>query len=344
MYVLFGVSREADSFFIDKGEKMFFEEKFFEKEIRCGFEIPELMKRAWAAQMEVLQVVIDICQNNKLRYYATGGTLLGAVRHKGYIPWDDDIDIALIREDYNELIKILPEQLPYGFVIGGIFSPEKKYWENTKCDYLMVMSDRELWKTEEYIQRFHGYPFNSASIDIFPLDHVPSDKKAYEVQNSLISMGLTIIDNWDVLEERKKLIDEIKKFEQQSSISLNRQYMKYDLLRTLDAIMSMYLSEEGDELDTYGWDCKIRSLKWYESQIIVPFENMEIAIPNGYEEVLTAIYGDWKKFEYNGAAHDYPYYREMEADFRKRLKADGISYTLEEFCKKLYTAVKQQKS
>lgn len=87
---------------------MKFDDDFFKAEVREGFEITSMMKRAWAAQMEVFQVVADVCRKNKLRYFADWGTLLGAVRHKGMIPWDDDIDICLMREEYNELIKILP--------------------------------------------------------------------------------------------------------------------------------------------------------------------------------------------------------------------------------------------
>lgn len=101
---------------------MRFEKEYFEKEIRCDFEVSSCMKHAWAAEMEVLQCVAEICEKNDLQYYAYWGTLLGAVRHGGYIPWDDDIDIALKREEYNRLIDILPKELPDGFVIGGIHS------------------------------------------------------------------------------------------------------------------------------------------------------------------------------------------------------------------------------
>lgn len=81
---------------------MEFASNFFEKEVREGFEVPEMMKRAWAAQMEVLQVVADVCDKNGIQYFADWGTLLGAVRHKGFIPWGDDIDICLRREEYNK--------------------------------------------------------------------------------------------------------------------------------------------------------------------------------------------------------------------------------------------------
>lgn len=104
------------------GAGLKFDNDFFNTEVREGFEISSMMKRAWAAQMEVFQVVSDICNRNGIRYFADFGTLLGAVRHKGMIPWDDDIDISLMRDEYNELIRILPGELPYGFVVAGMYA------------------------------------------------------------------------------------------------------------------------------------------------------------------------------------------------------------------------------
>ena len=92
-------------------KKLEFSADYFKTEVRDGFEVSSMMKRAWAAQMEVLHVVADVCNKNEIRYFADFGTLLGAVRHKGMIPWDDDIDICVVREEYNRLIEILPLSL-----------------------------------------------------------------------------------------------------------------------------------------------------------------------------------------------------------------------------------------
>ena len=81
-------------------------------EYREGFFVEEKMKRAWAAEMEVLKEIDRICNAHGIQYFADSGTLLGAVRHKGFIPWDDDIDIAMKREDYQKFLAVAPKELP----------------------------------------------------------------------------------------------------------------------------------------------------------------------------------------------------------------------------------------
>ena len=90
---------------------MIFEKDFFEDEVRSGFYVPAMMKRCWAAQMEVLQMFSEFCSQQSLRWFAAYGTLLGAVRHKGFIPWDDDIDVWMLRTDYERFIG-LADKLP----------------------------------------------------------------------------------------------------------------------------------------------------------------------------------------------------------------------------------------
>ena len=77
-----------------------------EKETRRGYVISAEMKKVWAVEIELLKKLLNVCENNHLRVWAEGGTLLGAVREKGYIPWDDDIDMAMPRKDYDILRNI----------------------------------------------------------------------------------------------------------------------------------------------------------------------------------------------------------------------------------------------
>ena len=84
---------------------MKYQEEYFTEEVKDGFRVSSLMKRCWAAQIEVLEQFDSICKRLGIKYYAAYGTLLGAVRSGGFIPWDDDIDIWMFREDVNILIE-----------------------------------------------------------------------------------------------------------------------------------------------------------------------------------------------------------------------------------------------
>ena len=77
-----------------------------EKETICGYEVSARMKRIWAMELDMVEKFVEVRRENGLEYMIMGGTLLGAVRHKGFIPWDNDIDILMPRKDFNNLLEI----------------------------------------------------------------------------------------------------------------------------------------------------------------------------------------------------------------------------------------------
>lgn len=117
-------------------------------------------------QIGILQYIHDICEKHGLQYYMSGGTLLGAIRHKGFIPWDDDIDVMLFREDYDKLVQLVKEDSHnYWMTIvdhnnDGYFYPFAK-----------IVDDRTVAKMEDNVTD-HGI-----WVDLFPLDSIPDDDK-----------------------------------------------------------------------------------------------------------------------------------------------------------------------
>ena len=80
-----------------------------EKETKCNFEISKKRKQIWNIELDLLFKLDEVCKKYNLKYWLDGGSLLGAIRHKGFIPWDDDVDLVMLREDYDKLVNRMKE-------------------------------------------------------------------------------------------------------------------------------------------------------------------------------------------------------------------------------------------
>lgn len=297
---------------------MVFEDKFFEEEQREGFVVCEKMKRAWAAEMKVLSEIIRVCEKYGLTYYAIYGTLLGAVRHRGYIPWDDDIDIALKRKDYDKLMQVLPYELPKGYVVSSSYT-DVPHNQPFSC----IMNSDRLLTEEEAKKNFYGCPF-IVGVDVYPLDCLPRDEELSQLWLTLYSMAYDAAKRCEELQQSGEMkvylpqIEELCKFKVEKGIPLKKQ-----LWRLSDRIAGMFTENECDDVVYLGrritWDSEHRMDKaWFDEVIEMPFENMKISIPKGHHEVLTALYGREYMVPYRGGGHEYPFYKKQEAYLKQR--------------------------
>ena len=92
-------------------------DSFLDEEERCGYIVSKQMKEVWAVELDLLAELLRVCKKHGIKVFASGGTMLGAIRHKGFIPWDDDIDMMMFRSDYDKLCAIAAEEFvePYFF-------------------------------------------------------------------------------------------------------------------------------------------------------------------------------------------------------------------------------------
>lgn len=120
-------------------------------------------------QLDLLQAVDAFCEKNEIAYSMSCGTMLGAVRHKGYIPWDDDIDICLLREDYNKLVSLFPTALNDKYVFVSLERDPK--WDRA---YGKIY-DLRTHVYEPNRAQDKGYPLG-INIDVFPIDNVPEEE------------------------------------------------------------------------------------------------------------------------------------------------------------------------
>lgn len=317
-----------------------FSADYFKTEVRDGFEIPAMMKRAWAAQMEVLHVVAGVCKNNGIRYFADGGTLLGTVRHKGMIPWDDDIDICVVREEYNRLIQVLPKALPHGFVVAGMYADSERLQKAAFVPHLRVIADETLWNFNDYMRYFHGFPYQRVGIDIFPMDYISRDIGITNVQKQIIRLGIETLRDWNKLEENGMLDEYVNGFQKLCNVSFdNVNNVKNYMWKIIDKISSISYREEADYItNIFYWldnDNYKMKKECYDYTIELPFENMNIVAPEMYDEVLRAEYGDYMVPVKGAADHDYPFYGHMESELKKQIRNVGFKGSVDEFCEEV---------
>lgn len=293
-----------------------FSEEYFKGEEREGFYVEEMMKRAWAAQIEVLEIIDRICKEHQIQYFADWGTLLGAIRHKGFIPWDDDIDIVMKRNDYNRFLRIFNEECPEGCFLLSIYANEE-YSEI----FARVVNSNHVNCTEEYLKRWHGCPY-AVGVDIFPLDKLPTDKEEESIQCNLLRILLKSAYSNDESEETIKAIEEL------CGVKIDRKKdIRHQLLRVAEGVMQMYNDDGGDytELIYYIKNPKRRMKpEYYSESIYVPFETSTISVPKEYDAVLRKMYGNYEVAQ-RWLEHDYPFYKKQQEIVEQKMSTESKS-------------------
>ena len=157
----------------------------FEYRGPMGREVPfEEIRRV---QLSLLDALVKLCQEHHLRYYLSGGTLLGAVRHGGYIPWDDDIDVNMPRPDCEKLLRLTGGRINEHMEIGAFGGPVEH-----SCAFLRVYDTDYLLRQEDGNGKIRAY--TNVSIDVFPIEGLPENKRRsdlfYFVAKCLVNLKL----------------------------------------------------------------------------------------------------------------------------------------------------------
>lgn len=298
---------------------MYFPESYFEDEVRDGFYVPSMMKRAWAAQLEVLEDIDKVCKKHGIKYFADWGTVLGAVRHGGFVPWDDDMDICMLRKDYEKFCQVALDELPD---IYGLLNFEHSDDGEYKCDdYLTrVYTGNRIRLDKAYLDKFHGFPYVSG-MDVFPLDYMGPTKEDDEMMCEQVAVLTTLacaVDSFDEKEKEKCLSDIEHTFDVKldRTKSLRKQiYMLSDrLCGAFDESQSEYITSMALRSNV---DYKVPKA-CYEDVVMLPFENTEIPVPVGYDSILRIKYGDYMKPVRDGGAHEYPFYKRQQVTYEEK--------------------------
>ncbi len=291
-----------------------FSPEFFEPEVRCGYFISEQMKRFWAASLEVLNVVNTVAEKHRLTLYADFGTLLGTVRHGGFIPWDDDIDVSMLRGDYQKLMQFLPAELPEGYRVYNHVGPHIPMLPKA-----FVSNSTRIEMSPEYMKARHGCPLITG-IDVFPIDTVPDDENLRETQKALYNVVYDAAFSFDKYKADGSIYEYLDQIEEVLNTKIDRNGdIKAQLWVLSDRVASLFGPREGNrvcymaDIITNG-DFKMRQKSWYSSKYHMKFENMELAVPGGYDKLLQTYYRSYFKAVRGLSRHDHPVYKRLDPE------------------------------
>ena len=310
-----------------------FDEAFFQTENRDGFEINSLMKRCWAAGMQTIVDMSQVCERHNIQWFAFCGTLLGAVRHHGFIPWDDDVDIAMKRSDYMKFLQYAEAELPSFYTVETYDEydyNEKNYYVADYDGITRINTTRLPDFNPDRMEYFHGFPYPSG-IDLYPLDYIsdnPEEDRIMKEMHKLLNyIRLRIKERvaethnlellkWDNLTmEIKSRILEIEEVIGQEIDKEGDILLQLDIY--LDAVSSMF-EESGTErlafLRHYIYDEAdfVFNKEYFDGVIKIPFENGIINAPHGFDEVMKINYGANYIMPVKAGVHEYPYYKKWE--------------------------------
>ena len=245
------------------------------------------LKKLQKIELDILLHVVKFCDINSIKYFLIGGTLLGAIRHKGFIPWDDDIDIGMFRDDYEKFLKLFPEHILNKnlYIQNKRNTPDVPYLFTKIRLKGSVAIDRETQ---------HAKFKKGIFIDIFPLDKVPEkDDLILALKYRLVTL-LKLISMYKIGFKSLKY-PSINFFLKCFSLLLNMKFIN----NLFEKFMLSFNNKDLSFVTSFGSGFHYTKQRFliedYGKGILKEFEGHMFNIPLKFEKILIQLYGDYKK-------------------------------------------------
>lgn len=258
-----------------------------EAETIGGFYVDKKMKAVWIAELELLKKFIFVCEKYNLTYYMAGGSLLGAIRHNGFIPWDDDIDIDMPRDDYNKLIEIAKYEFD-----------DKFFFQSTYTDRSYVRPHAQIRNsdTTAIVEHEKGLVFNQGIfIDIFPLDAAPKNKLKRLIHSYTLKL-LSIIFKAGVMINPAKNPSKLKCLAHYIVQPIFRLFSYKKLFHSFENICSKYNYDKNLPIGEISFDYRSKCIwprECFDGIVMKDFMGLKVACPKGYDTILKITFGDY---------------------------------------------------
>ena len=320
-----------------KNDREIFIDNINRDEIREGFLVTSHRKKLWNVQVGLLQEFARICKKHNIRWFTIGGTLLGAVRHKGFIPWDDDVDVIMFRPDYEKFKSVVEQELKY--------NPNYSmwYWFNhrleTDSEAAQHANTDLPFISREYANKYAGlspfFPllrlvderttcflseerkdiFYAIWIDIFCFDPCPPFQNKSLLNNFNMAQELFLATIYpekvmEALENGEKFLIPRDKLLTFLNLPFKTRAQQFDLFSLKHYSKSSYVSEMAYQ--TIRKRKRAYRADSFDKVIYLPFEKIEVPVPANYDAVLTDDFGDWHRIVVAGGhlntfSTDIPY-------------------------------------
>ena len=248
---------------------------------------PEEKRALQLRELEIFDLFADICQRHGLRYFIIAGTLLGAVRHGGFIPWDDDIDVAMPRRDFNKFAKICKKELPCGY-----------FFQSSKTDKEYPFFFAKLRRDGECVNEsiLESCDIHKGCyIDVFPLDRCPRSERGRKMLFKLVEIYSCTL----IAKSNPDFVCDYQKGGAKLLFSAAKK-MPIGFVKVLRGITRAAISAfcSGKTLatisGTHGYTKEYYDRSWFfDGHKTLVFEGRECPVPPGYKKQLSHMYGDY---------------------------------------------------
>lgn len=273
---------------------------FLNEETRCDYFIDEKMKKVWAVYLDMLVSILEVTRKYHLRCWMAYGSLLGTIRHGGFVPWDDDLDIWMPRPDYEILIEVAPKEFKAPYFLQTTLNDD---------DYYNSFARLRNSNTTGILVSHHNRCNNGIFLDIFPLDGEPDSDSKFKRRYKWIKVNNSVAHAYTFNINPNP----VTRF---THAVLHLPFVPYSKEKTYlytDKMTRQYSWKDSEYVGTqtftpYRWTSNRLRREWFDDTIEMPFESFSVPVPAEYDKILTAVYGDYMKFppvEKRGQWHNF---------------------------------------
>ena len=293
----------------------FISESYLKEEVRNEYLISVEMKKVWVIELDLLDHFIKMCEKYNLTYWVGFGTLLGAVRHRGFIPWDDDLDVWMPRNDYEKLLTLKNEfKEPY-------------FLQTTldDIDYYSAFARLRNSNTTGILVSKDNKCNNGIYMDIYPLDGLCNNMQVQKIRSCHIRVINTCAHAYLYNVNPSIITRSIHCF-------LRLPFIPYDYKKSYmraNAIAKKISWEDANKVGivvfwAYPFDKSNFDKESFKNSLNMQFEHLSVSVPAGYDEILRTLYGDYMKYppaDERGKWHNFEFdpdtpYTELEERLR----------------------------